>query len=189
MNNLDKTCPMCEEGILIPTTRSTTFEYRGSDLVVEDLEVSTCGSCDSELVFPEQRKKNQVKIADKKRNLDGLLTSHEIIEFRKRYNLSQVQASILFGGGQNAFSKYERGDVIQSVSMDRLLRLVFDSPMNLLRVEELAGIAPEVNISLKILCDYNNPCEYSVQPTAPIKGTVINRKKVVENDNVWKAVA
>jgi len=42
--------------------------------------------------------------------------------------LTQKDASSLFGGGANAFSKYERGDVIQSDAMDRLMRLVKQHP-------------------------------------------------------------
>jgi HTH-type transcriptional regulator/antitoxin MqsA len=29
----------------------------------------------------------------------------------------------VFGGGRNAFSKYERGEVSQSVAMDKLIRV------------------------------------------------------------------
>jgi len=188
MNNLEKTCPMCEEGTLTPTARTTKFEYRGSDLVVDDLEVSTCSLCDSELVLPEQSKKNQVTIADKKRSLDGLLTSVEIVAFRKKYKLTQVVASTIFGGGTNAFSKYERGDTIQSVAMDRLIRLANENSIILYRLKEIAGIESEADLSLIIKCDYNEPCIISMQqPTAPLEGSVIKRKQLIENTSGWKA--
>jgi len=37
--------------------------------------------------------------------------------------LTQHAASSIFGGGLNAFSKYERGEVIQSKAMDKLIRV------------------------------------------------------------------
>jgi len=46
----------------------------------------------------------------------------------------------IFGGGANAFSKYERGEVIQSVPMDRLLRLVARYPVLLVELALKAGV-------------------------------------------------
>ena len=43
-------------------------------------------------------------------------------------NITQEQAALLFGGGIHGFSKYERGEVIQSTSMDRLLRIALELP-------------------------------------------------------------
>jgi HTH-type transcriptional regulator/antitoxin MqsA len=42
--------------------------------------------------------------------------------------LTQETASKIFGGGENAFSKYESGKVAQSAAMDRLLRLAYEFP-------------------------------------------------------------
>lgn len=47
---------------------------------------------------------------------------------RRTLGLSQEEAARLFGGGRNAFSKYERGEVAQSVAMDRLIRLCLSHP-------------------------------------------------------------
>ena len=35
----------------------------------------------------------------------------------------QKQITSVFGGGLNAFSKYERGEIIQSEAMDKLIRV------------------------------------------------------------------
>ena len=187
MNKLDKTCPMCEEGTLAPTTRVVTFEHHGSDLAVEDLEVSTCSACDSELVLPEQSKRNQVKITDEKRKRDGLLTSQEIISFRKRHKLTQAKASKIFGVGINAFSKYERGINIQSLPMDKILRVAIDDTDTLHRLMKLAGIMPVEDISKNIICSYSEPCMFSMEESAaPLQGAVINRTKVIGYDGSWE---
>jgi HTH-type transcriptional regulator/antitoxin MqsA len=59
-----------------------------------------------------------------KKQVDGLLCGVEIAAIRKQYGLSQDQAARLCGGGPVAFSKYENDDVVQSESMDSLLRLI-----------------------------------------------------------------
>ncbi len=56
----------------------------------------------------------------RRKKSDGLLTSSEIYEARITLGLTQESASLVFGGGKNAFSKYERAEVSQSVAMDKL---------------------------------------------------------------------
>ncbi|KXJ47889.1 MAG: hypothetical protein AXW13_08700 [Alcanivorax sp. Nap_24] len=54
----------------------------------------------------------------------GMLTSEEIRLVRRMLGITQREASMLFGGGANSFSKYERGVTLQSSSMDMLLKLL-----------------------------------------------------------------
>jgi len=51
--------------------------------------------------------------------------------------LSQREASELFGGGPNAFSKYERGEIIQSKSTDVLMRLVSSKKISIDDIREV----------------------------------------------------
>ena len=55
---------------------------------------------------------------------------------RKRLGLTQAQAARLMGGGDNAFSKYERGEVTQSAAMNSVLLLLdaFPDGLEVLRV-------------------------------------------------------
>lgn len=122
-------CPNCEVGNLAPRFASETLRYGDQDLVVDGIEFSVCDVCAEEIVTPEQAKSNDIRFADAKRASDGLLLSNEIREFLDTYHLSQTQAARIFGGGVNAFSRYERGDVIQSTQMDLLLRLARDIPV------------------------------------------------------------
>jgi len=194
MNNLEKICPICEKGELVPSTHTSTFDYHGNDIVVDDLEVSVCDLCKSELVFPEQNKINRIKVADQKRRFDGLLISNEIVALRKKYDLTQIQASKMFGGGTNAFSKYERGDVIQSIPMDRLLRLVNADPLLLLQLAGIAGFETETQKGEQVICDYNDYIEYFEDDTffaeQEIKvASVEKRTKVIETKIEWEEVA
>ncbi len=140
MNTETKICPMCEIGTLTPITFAEDFQHRGSSLHVEGLEGYECHECGADPVLKTQILRNQTRIADAKRHADGLLTGQQIRIIRKALNLSQQDAAVLFGGGANAFSKYERGDVTQSVAMDRLLRLVKRHPFLLNELREHAGL-------------------------------------------------
>ncbi len=124
----DLLCPVCESGKLTVRTHVGQFSYKGQNLSVPGLEYCECDSCGADPVMANQAKRNQVKIADAKRASDKLLCSQEIVEIRRNLGLTQHAASAVFGGGLNAFSKYERGEVLQSEAMDRLLRVASGFP-------------------------------------------------------------
>ncbi|HET7370998.1 MAG TPA: type II toxin-antitoxin system MqsA family antitoxin [Gammaproteobacteria bacterium] len=128
MNKEIMICPACEEGRLTPARYSDDFHHNGRTVRVYDLEHYVCDQCDADPIFPDQIRRNQARIADAKRREDGMMTGAEIKALRDSFGLSQQEAAQLFGGGANAFSKYERGDVIQSGSMDRLLWLIASEP-------------------------------------------------------------
>lgn len=117
------TCPMCDRGSLQTVVVDETINYAGVKLLVRGIEISRCLDCGMELVLPEQAKANNVLFADAKREHDLLMTSEDIKRWRSDLKLTQAEAAALLGGGINAFSKYERGEVMQSRSMDLLMRV------------------------------------------------------------------
>jgi HTH-type transcriptional regulator/antitoxin MqsA len=53
---------------------------------------------------------------------------NDICRIRRKLKLTQKQAANLFGGGVNAFSRYERGEVEPGLSTMKLLRLLDKHP-------------------------------------------------------------
>ena len=128
MNTELKVCFECDKGRLHPKIYNDDFRFNGKELRVSGLKHSLCDACGAEPILPNQISFNQVLITDAKRETLGLLTSGQIKAIRKGLGLSQREASEFFGGPSNAFSKYERGQVIQSESTDILLRVVSKFP-------------------------------------------------------------
>jgi putative zinc finger/helix-turn-helix YgiT family protein len=123
-------CPVCASGELALLYASDDIQYKGKTLSVE-VEYAVCTYCGEEMILPEQIKSNDCRMRDAWRKADGFLTGEEIVALRKELGLTQQQAAQLFGGGANAFSKYERGEVIQSSAMDKLMRLALEKqPIN-----------------------------------------------------------
>lgn len=114
--------------LVTPIVYGDTFGCRGAEVFVEGLEGYLRAACGADPVLQDQIQRNHRRIVDAKRSADGLLTGPEIQALRKELGLTQKDASELFGGGANAFSKYERGDVVQSSAMDKLLRLIGQHP-------------------------------------------------------------
>ncbi len=129
-------CPMCEEGTLSEVTYSDVLQIRGVDRQLDGLVMSVCSHCGEESMTASQLKANgrtmaaaRAQAIDEERAKQGLLVSGEVRALRKKLGLTQQQASQVFGGGPNAFSKYERGEVLQSDLMDKLLRLSAELPV------------------------------------------------------------
>lgn len=137
MTEQDLRCLECENGHLTASLFADDFQHEGQPVHVDGLECYVCGQCGADPVFPDQIRRNERRIADAKRRSDGRMTGDEIRAVREQFGLSQQEASELFGGGVNAFSKYERGAVLQSVAMDRLLKATAYYPflLDFLRIE------------------------------------------------------
>lgn len=134
-------CANCGASELQFLTEAETFDYKGQSLTV-DVDYSVCIQCGAEAILTEQIKHNDCRVRDAWRTADGLLSGVEILALRKKLGLTQQEAAKVFGGGINAFSKYERGEVIQSEGMDKLMRLALEErPVNVYRwLCERAGL-------------------------------------------------
>lgn len=123
-------CPVCGTANPAVISYSDTVDFRGLQLDVENLQESKCRNCGHKWSSKEQRSHNNsvmrdayIVVRDELRTKDGLLTGQEIAQMRERFGIHQREAAAIFGGGYNAFNKYESGEVLQSFAMDRLLRL------------------------------------------------------------------
>jgi len=121
-------CADCGANALQAFTEKDQFDYKGHSLTVE-VEYSVCSECGAETILADQIKRNDSRTRDAWRKADGLLTGSEIVALRGKLGLTQQQAAQIFGGGANAFSKYERGEVMQSAAMDKLMRLALEDKL------------------------------------------------------------
>ena len=134
----DLVCPRCSKDEIAEFQYSDTVDFRGLELDVEGLLRSKCVACGHTWESASQYAANNstIKAAygverDRLRKQHGLLSGTEIVRIREQLGLNQREAASLFGGGYNAFNKYESGEVLQSLAMDKLLRLanVIGSPI------------------------------------------------------------
>lgn len=116
------TCKLCKSENVKRYDEAEAISYKGSIIQVL-ITYSVCDNCDREFITKPQILRNEAALRSAKKKFDGLLSAQEIIRARKELSLTQEQASRVFGGGRNAFSKYERGEVSQSAAMDKLIRI------------------------------------------------------------------
>lgn len=164
------TCPICDRGMLHKTTVQESILYQGDELRIDDVELSRCDTCGEETVLPEQARKNERRFVDAKRLHDDLLTSDEIVGWRRSLKITQADAARILGGGTNALSKYERGEVMQSRAMDNLLRVSERFPEVRRFLFERAGITCPDRGWITLVENE------STTPTKEIAATVVTRE-------------
>jgi HTH-type transcriptional regulator/antitoxin MqsA len=122
-------CPNCEATAFRTLESDETVADRdGKESLVHGYQKTQCENCEFTFVTPKQARANQLKFVDASRSRDGYLVSDEIRAIREMFRFRQEDASRVFGGGANAFSKYECGYVTQSQAMDKLLRVAAHFP-------------------------------------------------------------
>lgn len=121
------TCPACRTGQLHPATRVRQFSPRGYAVSVE-LQTSRCDQCGIETTRASQHKDNLARLAARKAQYGSVLMGEEILALRKQYGLTQQQASLLFGKGKIAFSRYENETTYPDDTTSLLLKLAIESP-------------------------------------------------------------
>lgn len=172
--SINRTCPACEIGNLVLNVKNKELSYKDKLFVINDFKYSVCNHCGENILTPQDRKYNNPKIRDKQREIDGLLTSNEILNILNKIGITKTQASMLLGGGPNSFSKYIRGEVIQSVPMDKLIRLLDLVPQNLPMLEKTAKkLVIETN---KILDNYSSSYEYNISSSETMKKESVKLK-------------
>jgi len=193
----DPNCPLCGSFAWEATQHDVTYCYKGEEFALSGIEYSLCKECGFDLVLPDQSRRNESRIRDKHRGIDGLLTGSEIREIRKSFSLSQQEAARIFGGGDNAFSKYERGEVSQSLAMDRLLRVARTHPYILKTLCALAGQPPpetkllrgtKLHVTINMEMSYGEPTDWNpkVVKAASNVQEVLD-EQIAENDSHLEA--
>lgn len=132
-------CIVCKSDNVSVLSEIEPVKYK-SGFVHVNTAYSICNGCGREFISKDQILSNENELRDKKREFDGLLTSVELKAAREKLGITQKQASEIFGGGANAFSKYERGEVSQSSAMDKLIRIALKSSFIFHSIAEDSGV-------------------------------------------------
>ncbi len=137
--NLQPLCPACKAGQLQVITRTQDFRPNGK-LVTVELLASRCTACGVESTRVAQHDENLRRLADRKAHYGDLLMGEEIVALRKRYGLTQLAASRIFGKGKIAFSRYENEVTYPDASTTLMLTMAIEKPDSLKWLADKAGV-------------------------------------------------
>lgn len=122
-------CPVCGAAELIHDTRDLPYTYKGETTVIPAVTADFCPACGESItdMAETERVMREMQAFNKQVNA-AIVDPAFIVHVRKKLDLDQRQAAELFGGGVNAFSRYENGKTKPPLALVKLLRLLDHHP-------------------------------------------------------------
>lgn len=122
-------CPECGSKNTIKDYRDIPFTYKGQSTVVKAVGADWCLDCGEGVIFKEESLRIDSILTEFNKQVNASIIDPEyVVAMRKKLNLSQSEAGEIFGGGVNAFSRYETGKALPHVSTIKLLKLLDKYP-------------------------------------------------------------
>ena len=125
-------CPSCETGTLMHDTRDMPYTYKGEATVIPSVTGEYCMACGETILDKAESARISEAMLDFNKQINAASVDPDfIVAVRKKLALDQREAGEIFGGGVNAFSRYENGKTRPPLALVKLLR-VLDQHPNLL---------------------------------------------------------
>ena len=122
-------CPACGAAELTHDTREVPYTYKGETTHIPNVQGDFCPAC-GEIVLTQahgDRYSELVGLFQRQVNA-AYVDPDYIAKVRKKLDLDQRQAAELFGGGVNAFSRYENGKTKPPLALVKLFKLLDRHP-------------------------------------------------------------
>jgi HTH-type transcriptional regulator / antitoxin MqsA len=122
-------CPVCGEVELIRDTRDLPYTYKGESTIIAAVTGDFCSACAESIldVSESNRVMHEMRTFAKQVNA-AIVDPNFITAVRKKLALDQREAAEIFGGGVNAFSRYENGKTKPPLALVKLFKLLDRHP-------------------------------------------------------------
>ena len=122
-------CPVCGAAELVHDTRDMPYTYKGEATVIAAVTGDFCPACAESILDATEsdRVMREMRAFSKQVNA-SIVDPGFIANVRKKLALDQREAAEIFGGGINAFSRYENGKTKPPLAMVKLLRVLDRHP-------------------------------------------------------------
>ncbi len=122
-------CPNCGAGKLVHDTRDMPYTYKGESTVILSVRGDYCSACgEAVLDLKESARTSKCMLEFNKQVNASIVAPGFIIGVRKKLDLDQREAAEIFGGGINAFSRYENGKTKPPLALVKLLKVLDRHP-------------------------------------------------------------
>ncbi len=122
-------CPVCGAAELIHDTRDELYTYKGETAVIAAVTGDYCPACGECLTGPEETDRVMREMRAFAQQVNAAIVDPSFIAgVRKKLALDQREAAEIFGGGVNAFSRYENGKTKPPLALVKLLRVLDRHP-------------------------------------------------------------
>jgi HTH-type transcriptional regulator / antitoxin MqsA len=122
-------CPACGAAKLVHDTRDTPYVYKGEPTTLPAVIGDFCPACGEAVLGAKESRRVNTLMREFNQQVNAAIVDPAfIMTVRKKLALDQRQAAQIFGGGVNAFSRYENGKTKPPLALVKLLRVLDRHP-------------------------------------------------------------
>jgi HTH-type transcriptional regulator/antitoxin MqsA len=122
-------CPICGKAELVEDTRDISYTYKGETTTIPAMTGEFCPACGEAILGAAESARISALMLEFNKQVNASIVDPEFIaSVRKRLALDQREAGEIFGGGVNAFSRYENGKTKPPLSLVKLLKVLDRHP-------------------------------------------------------------
>ena len=122
-------CPVCGAAELIHDTRDSSYTYKGESTIIAAVTGDFCPACAESILDASESDRVMQEMREFSKQVNAAIVDPKfIIRVRKKLKIDQREAAEIFGGGVNAFSRYENGKTKPSLALVKLLKVLDRHP-------------------------------------------------------------
>ena len=122
-------CPSCAAAELVNDTRDMPYTYKGESTVIPAVTGQFCPACGEAVLEMVESQRTSTWMLDFHKQINAAIVDPQfIVSVRKKLALDQREAAEIFGGGVNAFSRYENGKTKPPLALVKLLKMLDRHP-------------------------------------------------------------
>lgn len=128
-------CPICNKNVNYKVITGIIYDYRGYKVNVKQ-NIAVCDNCGERIYVSELENENLKSLYQKYRDMSGIISPEDIIEFRKKYEISQEELVDILDWGKITINRYERGGLANQNHSDVLKLIIKNESYFKEKVEE-----------------------------------------------------
>lgn len=122
-------CPACGAAELVRDTRDIPYTYKGETTSIPAVDGDFCPACREVVMELAAAKRHTAAMLEFNKQVNASTVDPAfIVNVRKKLALDQREAAEIFGGGINAFSRYENGKTKPPLALIKLLKVLDRHP-------------------------------------------------------------
>ena len=122
-------CPDCGAAELNHDTRDQPYTYKGETTVIPAVTGDFCPACAESILDAAESDRVMKEMRAFSKQVNAAIVDPQFIaDVRKKLQLDQREAAEIFGGGVNAFSRYENGKTKPPLALVKLLKVLDRHP-------------------------------------------------------------
>jgi HTH-type transcriptional regulator/antitoxin MqsA len=126
---MNMNCPSCAAAELVHDSRDVPYTYKGETTLIPAVTGDFCPACGESVLDAAESSRVSAAMLDFNKQVNAAIVDPGFIaSVRKKLALDQREAAEIFGGGVNAFSRYENGKTKPPLALVKLLRVLNRHP-------------------------------------------------------------